>query len=285
MWRCLLFLSLSWCLASQVSAQTSYPMITHVTPVAVQRGTTTEVTVEGQMNFFGTYQALFEGTGIKAEVATKFPPRPAAGPTSVVKSVKLKLTVDAAAAPGVREFRVASPLGISSVGQIVVVEDPVVQEAGDNNTREKANPLPIPGVMCGRIEIAEDVDYFKFKAKAGQTMTFEVVCARIQDKIHDLQKHADPMLTLFDADGRELAANDDFYFADPLHQPTRSRKPASITSRCAIPSTTAIRAGSTRSWRPISPTPRTSSRWPATPARSSRLSRSAPRGSKRTRRL
>src|SRR5262249_16488090 len=62
----------------------------------------------------------------------------------------------------------------------------------------------------------EDVDYFKFRARAGQTLTFEVLCARIQDKIHDLQKHADPMLTLFDAEGRELAANDDFYFADPL---------------------------------------------------------------------
>ena len=131
-------------------------------------------------------------------------------------SVKLKVTVDADAAPGVREFRLASPLGVSSVGQLLIVEDSVVMEAGDNNTPENANPLPIPGVMCGRIEVAEDVDYFKFKATAGQTMTFEVVCARIQDKIHDLQKHADPMLTLFDAEGRELAANDDFFFADPL---------------------------------------------------------------------
>jgi hypothetical protein len=191
-------------------------MITHVTPVAVQRGTIAEVAVEGQMNFFGTYTALFEGTGIKAEVVSKWPARPAARPAPVVKNVKLKLTVDADAVPGVREFRVVSPLGVSSVGQLVVVEDPVVLEAGDNNTREKANPLPIPGVVCGRIEAAEDVDFFKFKAAAGQTMTFEVVCARIQDKIHDLQKHADPMLTLYDAEGRELAANDDFYFADPL---------------------------------------------------------------------
>src|SRR5207237_2905102 len=36
------------------------------------------------------------------------------------------------------------------------------------------------------------------------------------DKIHDLQKHADPMITLYDLDGQELAGNDDFYFADPL---------------------------------------------------------------------
>src|SRR5262249_19071200 len=85
----------------------------------------------------------------------------------------------------------------------------------DNNTPAKANPIKVPGVVCGKIEVAEDVDYFKFSAKAGQTLTFEVICARIQDKIHDLQKHADPMLTLYDAEGRELAANDDFFFADP----------------------------------------------------------------------
>ena len=92
----------------------------------------------------------------------------------------------------------------------------MVQESGDNNTLAKANPITLPCVVCGRIEAVEDVDYFKFHAEAGQTFTFEVHCARLQDKIHDLQKHADPMLTLFDADGRELAANDDFYFADPL---------------------------------------------------------------------
>src|SRR5262249_46944969 len=75
---------------------------------------------------------------------------------------------------------------------------------------------PVPCVVCGRLEAIEDVDFFKFHADAGQVLTFEALCARLQDKIHDLQKHADPMLTLYDAQGRELAANDDFYFADPL---------------------------------------------------------------------
>jgi hypothetical protein len=95
-----------------------------------------------------------------------------------------------------------------------------VQEKGVNNTLAQANPIPLPCTVCGAIEAAEDVDYFKFHAAAGQTLTFEVLCARLQDRIHDLQKHADPMLTLYDATGRELAANDDFYFADPLLQYT-----------------------------------------------------------------
>lgn len=83
-----------------------------------------------------------------------------------------------------------------------------VAEKPGINTPAKAQPVPVPSVVCGRVEAVENVDYYKFSAKAEQVLTFEVTCARIQDKIHDLQKHADPILTLFDADGRELAVAD-----------------------------------------------------------------------------
>lgn len=197
-----------------VWSQTSYLMITHATPVAVQRGKTTEVVVEGQQNFLGAYKVLFEGAGLSATVVPN-PPQKAASPQKPqVRSVKLQVTVAAEAALGVHEFRVASSLGISSIGQLVVVDQPVVQETGDNNSLRKANPVAAPGVICGRIEAAEDVDYFKIHSDAGQVLTCEMICARLEDKIHDLQKHADPLVALFDVDGRELAANDDYYFAD-----------------------------------------------------------------------
>ncbi len=61
--------------------QTSYPMITHTSPVAVQRGKTSEVTVTGQMDFSGVYKVLFEGAGISAEVAPS-PATPSPTPTS-----------------------------------------------------------------------------------------------------------------------------------------------------------------------------------------------------------
>jgi hypothetical protein len=190
-------------------AQTSFPMITHCTPVAVQRGATTEVTVEGQMNFAGVYKLLAEGKGISAEVvADKKAP-------ATTRAVKLKVNVAADAALGVREFRLASSLGISSLGQLLVVADPVIVETGDNNTIEKAPTIKTPCVVSGRIEAVEDVDCYRFAAKAGQTLTFEVACARLQDKIHDLQKHADPLIALLDSTGRELASSDDARFADP----------------------------------------------------------------------
>lgn len=199
-------------------AQTSYPMITHATPPAVQRGRSSEVVVEGQMDFSGVYKVLFEGVGISAAVLPGEPPKPP--PTQRPRraqpfsGVKLKVTVAPDAPLGIREFRVASPLGLSSVGQLVIVDDPVVAEKEPNNTPGQATPVSPPCVACGQIG-REDLDCFKFHARAGQTFAFEVRCARIQDKIHDLQKHADPLLTLYDAEGRELAANDDFYFADP----------------------------------------------------------------------
>jgi len=185
-------------------------MITHAYPVAVQRGTTTEIEVAGQMNFAGAYKAIFEGTGISADVSS--PP-----PTgALIKSVKMKLTVAKDAALGVREFRIATTLGLSSVGMLVITDAPVVMEAANNNTVAQAQAVKLPAVLAGKLEVVEDLDYFKFDAKEGEIVSFEMQCARLQDKIHDLQKHAKPMLTLFDGDGRELAANDHFFFADPL---------------------------------------------------------------------
>ncbi len=203
--------AISVLVANTASAQTCFPMITHSYPVAVQRGTTTEIAVDGQMNFAGAYKALFEGTGLTGEVTS-----PPPGPGTLIKSVKMKTTVAKDACLGVREFRIATTLGVSSVGQLLIVDDPVVIEKAVNNTSLQAQDVKLPCTLVGKLEVVEDVDYFKFEAKEGETLTFEMFCARIQDKIHDLQKHAKPMISLFDAEGRELAANDTFFFADPM---------------------------------------------------------------------
>jgi hypothetical protein len=193
-------------------------MITHTTPVAVQRGRATDVTVAGQMDFGNVSKTLFDDPGISAAVVpgtpAKAPPPTGRRRRRAQFSTKLRLSVAPDAPLGVREFRVASPLGLSSVGQVLIVDEPVVEEKEGNNTPDKANAIPVPCVACGQID-REDVDLFKFRAAAGQTLAFEVHCARLQDKIHDLQKHADPLLTLYDAQGRELAADDDSCFADP----------------------------------------------------------------------
>jgi hypothetical protein len=153
-----------------VLAQTSFPMVTHVNPVAIQRGTTAEVTVQCQTSSLaGAYMVLFEGTGLSADVLPAKETKPAdpKTPVPIIPALKLKLTAAADAPLGVREFRIAAKHGISSLGQIVIVDAPVVAKLPGINTPEKAQPVTIPCVACGRIEAAENVDYYKFTAKAG----------------------------------------------------------------------------------------------------------------------
>jgi hypothetical protein len=205
--------------SAPVWGQTSFPMITHTHPTAVTRGSTQEVTVYANGGSFAEALAVhIEGDGVTAEVVPdKNAPKGATNaPVPVVRQLTLRVTVAADAPLGVREFRIRTAHGISSLGQLLIVDDPVVVENGSNSTPDKAQTVPIPAVICGRIDRPESVDYYTFPAKAGQTLTFEVHCARLQDKIHDLQKHADPLLSIADTSGRELASSDDDRFADPM---------------------------------------------------------------------
>ena len=75
--------------------------------------------------------------------------------------------------------------------------------------------VPVPATICGAFEKGEDIDYYKFKAEAGMAISFHVRCMRLQDRIHDLQNHADPMITLRNTSGTTLAAVDNYFAADP----------------------------------------------------------------------
>lgn len=202
---------------STLHAQTSYPMVMSLKPVAVQVGTTAECEVQSRYSMLGTFQVFVSGTGVTAEaIAPEMPElKPGEKPKDVVK-LKLKITAAADALPGVREFRLATPNGASTLGQLVIVRDPVVAEAADNNTRDKAQAVTFPATLCGVIEKAEDFDFYKFTAEAGQSLAFHVRAQRLEDKIHDLQTHADPILFLRDAAGGVVAMSDNAFFADPF---------------------------------------------------------------------
>ena len=198
-------------------AQVSYPMIMSLKPVAVQIGATTECEVNSRYTMLGAYQVTTGGTGLSAEIVAPevLPLKPGEKPKEITK-LKIRFTAAADALPGVREFRLATPNGASTIGQVVVVRDPVVFEAAENGEPDKAHTVSLPAVLCGVIEKAEDVDFWKFSAGAGQSISFHVRCQRLQDKIHDLQFHADPILFLRDTAGSVLAMSDNGFFADPF---------------------------------------------------------------------
>lgn len=195
-------------------AQTAYPMLMSAKPVAAVRGAKSELTLRSRYSMYGAYRVLVSGTDVQAEVV----PHAVADGRKIPTLTDLRIRLDVApqAATGVRDIRVATPSGVSTVGQIVIVNDAVALESAKNNTPQDAQPVTVPATVCGVIERAEDVDFFRFRAEAGQKLCFHVRCMRLQDRIHDLQQHADPLMTLRAANGATLATADNTFFADPL---------------------------------------------------------------------
>ncbi len=214
-----LCLALTSSTAPIACGQTAYPMLMSIDPVAVQVGTTSEVTVRSRYDLSGAYQVAITGEGVQGEVvAPKTTDKPAADKSKPVtlETLTLKITVDAQAVSGVRDLRVATPRGVSTVGQLVITQSPVTYEQKDNDNLLTSQEVKLPVTLCGRIEKAEDVDTFHFEARADQTLVFHMQCMQLEDRIHDLQQHADPILVLRDSHGSTIAASDNELRGDPL---------------------------------------------------------------------
>jgi hypothetical protein len=196
-------------------------MVMSISPVAVQAGTAAECEIASRYSMQGAYKVFVTGTGVTATVVPAKETAPAGrgrGRGGRRQGSRLTVRFEAAAdaLPGVRDVRIATPRGASTLGQLVVVRDPVVREAPNNDTLQTAQSIPLPAAVCGAIEKREDVDYYKFKVAAGTALTFHVRCQRLENRIHDLQEHADPILTLRNGAGTVLAANDNYFAGDPL---------------------------------------------------------------------
>jgi hypothetical protein len=214
--------ALAW--AAPAKAVTSYPMIMGLSPVAIQAGTSAEITVQSRYSMDGTYRVIVGGAGVTGEVSDphsvpmEFSKRPVKGakPRPTLQSLKVRFHAAKDALPGVRDVRLAGPNGASTLGQLVVVSDPVFVEKRDNDTPLKAQPIKLPAVVCGTIESLEDRDCFKFHVEAGQSLVFHVLGMQLENRIHDLQNHLDPIITLRGPTGATLAVSDNDVSGDPL---------------------------------------------------------------------
>jgi hypothetical protein len=207
----------------RLRAQTSYPMLSRIEPTAVQRGTSVDLVISatGPGSFAGAWKLLCEPTGLTGEVIADDADKEkdkGKGMRTARSLARAKLTVAPDCPLGPREVRVATPQGLSSVGLVVVVDSPVAAESDDkaNDQPAQAQPLKLPATATGTIGKTEDVDWYVIEATAGQHVTFRIWGNRLENKIHDLQMHFDPILLLHDASGRELAADDNHDFADPV---------------------------------------------------------------------
>ena len=125
--------------ATCAHGQTSYPMLSRVHPVAIQRGQSAEIAIGGQGNFAGASAVLFEGKGLSADVVATDQPKTKSSSKKAkaangVDSIRLRIRqLRMTPRWDLAKCAVITPRGASSVGQIVVVADPVVVEDDKNN--------------------------------------------------------------------------------------------------------------------------------------------------------
>lgn len=210
-------IGLGWLAGTPAFGQQSYPMVMSLHPAAAQIGATTEHTVHSRYSMYGATEVYVSGEGVVGEVALPEVKEGAKPPNLQAMTIRFHVAPDAQ--PGVRDFRILTPRGASTLGQLVVAREPIVVESKDNSPAEPQQ-TEAPATWCGVIERAEDVDCFQFAATQGQSLAFHVRSMRLQNKIHDLQTHSDPIITLRNEAGSTLATSDNVFFGDPFLQHT-----------------------------------------------------------------
>lgn len=202
------------------------PNLSFVYPAGARQGTTVQVAVSG-VNVLTATGIRITGGGVTGKVlpikkgeVTKADKKKKTKTSEDrdEQTIRILLTIAPDAKPGVRELRIITPAGISNRHRFRIGQLPEVAETEPNSLKTQAQKLPaLPVVVNGQI-LSSDVDIFRFKAKAGQTIVCEAQAQGILPFIADaVPGWFQAVLTLYDAKGTELAYVDDFRFRpDPV---------------------------------------------------------------------
>jgi hypothetical protein len=182
---------------SPVNAQPPRPVIKFAFPAGGQRGKSVEVIVSGT-ELQGATDVRITGGGVTAKVVKVENPN----------TVRTTVAIAPDAELGERDLRVITPArGVSNRFRFVVGELPEITEKEPNSLKSQAQTLEsLPVLINGQV-LPADKDFFRFAAKAGQTLVCEVQARKLLPYIADavpgwLEAH----LTLYDAEGKELAS-------------------------------------------------------------------------------
>ncbi len=217
----LLFCSV-FSVCSVVPAAFAGPRVVRLSPPGGQRGTTVEVEFTGRF-LEQPREVLFYEPGIKVESIQEV--ETAAGPTGKAQPVdpgtrvrvKLKLAEDCPLGP--HGVRLRTSTGLSDyrrffVGPFPIVDENEVPQKQRNDKRETATVVAANSTVHGRLNDPADVDLYRIEVKRGQRISAEIEAARlgVERGIPDLH------LTIYDADGKKLAAADDsaLFVQDPV---------------------------------------------------------------------
>lgn len=175
-------------LPAAARAQLPVPRVLSVFPAGARQGTSVEVTCKTE-NMEEPAGLYFSHPGITAELL----------PEQKDKQLRFKVNVGVDVPVGCHDVRIIAKYGISNPRTFVVGDQEEVTEQEPNNEQAKANRVPPNGVVNGKSNTTEDVDWFVFTAQAGQRVLVECWGTRIDSRV-------DGSLWLYDSKGKQLAA-------------------------------------------------------------------------------
>ncbi len=155
----------------------------------------------------------------------------------LAESVLIEISVDARAAPGLRELRIATSNGLTNPVVMEIGQLPEVRELEPNDRSEGADfkripligtmprvekllsskPFTVPFVLNGQI-MPGDIDRFRFRAKKDQRLVMTVSARSLVPYLADaVPGWFQATLAVYDAQGKEVAYADDYRFMpDPV---------------------------------------------------------------------
>lgn len=191
--------------------------IGYVFPAGGQQGTSIDVVVGGQSldNITGVYM---NGKGWSGEILEKIPVDLKAKNLRIKEQdipqleeqIKVRITLDKKAEPGIRDFRLVTEDGFTNRIFFEVGQLPETREVEPNNSSKEANLIgETPIVINGQIMPGKR-DFFRFTANKGENLVCQVKARILVPYLADaVPGWFQPVLTLRDNNGKEVAYNDD----------------------------------------------------------------------------
>ena len=193
-----------------------------VYPAGGAPGTTFDVSVRG-LGLRMASGALISGGSVEAALLEVIPFNPSTPGSRLIvphlqDEVRLRLTIDPNAAPGPRDFRLVCSNEFTTPLAFTIGRYAEVTESDSKNAATNGLSLPnLPVCVNGRISM-RDADTFHFHANKGQTLVAQVQGRALLPYLVDTQPGwFQPLLTLFDSQGHEIARADSYRFdSDPI---------------------------------------------------------------------
>src|ERR1043165_246513 len=194
-------------------SQLPVPHLHGVFPIGAKPGTNLVIEFVGD-NLEGPQPLYFSHKGFSTELIPEIKAVPKDKDKPEVKAVpaKFKLTIAADVPPGEYDVRFVGKLGISNPRTFVIGDINEFSETEPNNEKKDANRVELNTNINGRINAAEDVDWYVFKAKQGQRVLIECQAWRIDSRM-------DGVMWLYNSDQKLITSSQDEDYSSEKRDP------------------------------------------------------------------